>query len=66
MLGYDNYTLTNFKADQEAYKRSNPTVLCDASQPFGTVTGCQQCNEPNSYFDIKQKECSDVKYSINF
>jgi len=40
MLGYDNYTLADYIADQEAYKKTHPTVLCNASEPFGTLKGC--------------------------
>lgn len=31
MLGYDNYTLTDYKIEQDALKQSHPYVLCNAS-----------------------------------
>lgn len=66
MIGYDNYTLNDFKIDEEAYKRTHPTVQCTTDKPFGTSLGCKQCEGDWAYFDIRKRDCSEVKYLINF
>lgn len=44
MLGYDNYTIANYIAEQDNFKKTNPFVVCNVSEPFGTATGCKQCS----------------------
>ncbi len=66
MLGYDNYTIANYIAEQDNFKKTNPFVVCNVSEPFGTATGCKQCSQPTGYFDVRKKDCSEVKYFINF
>lgn len=66
MKGYADYTLDNYKKDQAEIKSKNPYQECSDSAPYGTVDGCQQCQEPTPYFDIKKRICSAAKKLINF
>lgn len=55
MKGYQNYTIDQYKNEQEQLMETNPYENCTEAEPYGTVTGCKQCNEPTPYFNIKKK-----------
>lgn len=66
MKGHSNYTVDQFKTEQQTIKDNNPFEECTDAQPYGTADGCKQCVEPTPFFDIKKKVCSNAKKLINF
>jgi hypothetical protein len=66
MKGHSNYTVEDYKTEQNKIKETSPFEECPLEKPYGTVNGCKQCVEPTPFFDIKKKICSSAKKLINF
>lgn len=61
-----DYSLTDFKDDEEKRKQENPSELCPASTPYGTEDGCVSCQEPEKFFLLETRRCTTIKRTINF
>lgn len=66
MKGKENYTISDYKKQQQTVKANNPFKECPNDKPYGTANGCRDCVEPTPFFDIKRKVCASAKKLINF